>query len=125
MLQSRHIPGKKKKKQKQTDKNWSESEQARLQELFKPRRAQSTDTHGLNQLVASQSSPPLWSNFTADYTHLASIFSVEVKVMVKSSIIALLKMSQNKRQFFSILKRIFFLSRKAFPVVWPATASPL
>ena len=61
------------------------------------RQAQNTDTHALNQLGVSQNSSQLWSNFTADKTHLASTLSLDVKVMNKWFIIAVLKMSQNKR----------------------------
>ena len=41
--------------------------------------------------------------------HLASILSLDAKVMVKSFIIALLKISQNKRQILSIFRHILII----------------
>ena len=57
--------------------------------------AQNTDTHALNQQGLSQNSLLLSSNFTAD-KHIWPPLSLDVKVMNKSFIIALLKMSKNK-----------------------------
>ena len=70
------------------------------------RQAQNTYTHALNQLGVSPKSFPLWSSFTADKHILVSTLSLDVKVMNKSFIIALLKMSPNKRLFCSIFRRI-------------------
>ena len=71
------------------------------------RQAQNTDTHALNQLGVSQivrHSDPVSLLISII---LASISSLDVKVMNKSFIITLLKMSKNKRQFCSIFRRIF------------------
>ena len=75
------------------------------------RQAQNTDTHALSQLGVSKNGSPLGSTFTADplrfaKAQLTSILSLDVKVMVKSFVIALLKMSKNKRQCFSTFRRI-------------------
>ena len=56
------------------------------------------------------------------YTHthiLASTLSLDVKVMNELFIIALLKMSKNKRHFARILDEVYQLTRKGFHVVWP------